>query len=146
LPVWQVSLSALTLAGVTGFVIAFRRKRYLPVGWFWFLGTLVPVLGLVQVGDAAMADRYAYVPLIGIFVMIAWSLDDWADEKNVGSVWRVVSALGVLTALGIATSRQLSYWENEYTVWAHAVSVTDRNPLRMTLSAQLWWSLMRPQH
>ena len=128
LPVWQVSLSALTLAGVTGFVIAFRRKRYLPVGWFWFLGTLVPVLGLVQVGDAAMADRYAYVPLIGIFVMIAWSLDDWADEKNVGSVWRVVSALGVLTALGIATSRQLSYWENEYTVWAHAVSVTDRNP------------------
>ncbi len=64
-------------------VVIFRRKRYLPVGWFWFLGTLVPVIGLVQVGDAAIADRYAYVPLIGIFVMIAWGLDDWAMAKGV---------------------------------------------------------------
>jgi hypothetical protein len=61
--------------------LPFRRKGYLPVGWFWFLGTLVPVIGLVQVGEYAMADRYAYVPLIGIFVMIAWSLDDWAEAK-----------------------------------------------------------------
>ncbi len=78
-------LSALVLAGVTALVVVFRRKRYLAVGWFWFLGTLVPVIGLVQVGDQAMADRYAYVPLIGIFVMIAWGLDDWAEAKGVGS-------------------------------------------------------------
>ena len=65
-------MSALVLVGVTALVVIFRRKRYLPVGWFWFLGTLVPVIGVVQVGDAAMADRYAYIPLIGIFVMIAW--------------------------------------------------------------------------
>ncbi len=72
LPAWQWILSALVLIGVTAFVVAFHRKRYLPVGWFWFLGTLVPVIGLVQVGEYAMADRYAYIPLIGIFVMIAW--------------------------------------------------------------------------
>ncbi len=128
LPVWQVTLSALILAGVTALVVVFRRKRYLAVGWFWFLGTLIPVIGLVQVGEAAMADRYAYVPLIGIFVMIAWALDDWAEAKAVGTVWRVIPALCVLTALGFATIRQLSYWENEYTVWAHTLAVTERNP------------------
>ena len=79
--------------------IVFRRRRYLPVGWFWFLGTLVPVIGLVQVGDAAMADRYAYIPLIGIFVMIAWGLDDLAKAKKIRTVWRVIPALCVLSAL-----------------------------------------------
>ena len=82
LPAWQWILSAIVLVGVTALVVVFRRKRYLPVGWFWFLGTLIPVIGLVQVGDAAMADRYAYIPLIGIFVMIAWGLDDWATAKK----------------------------------------------------------------
>ncbi len=128
LPVWQVTLSALILAGVTALVVVFRRKRYLVMGWFWFLGTLIPVIGLVQVGEAAMADRYAYVPLIGIFVMIAWGLDDWAEAKAVGTDWRVIPALCVLTAFGFATIRQLSYWENEYTVWAHTLAVTERNP------------------
>ncbi len=127
LPVWQWILAAVVLIGVTALVIAFRRKRYLAVGWFWFLGTLIPVIGLVQVGDAAMADRYAYIPLIGIFVMIAWGLDDWAEAKTVGTDWRVIPALCVLTALGFATTRQLSCWENEYTLWAHTVAVTERN-------------------
>ncbi len=127
LPVWQVMLSALLLAGGTVLVIVLRGKRYLPVGWFWFLGTLVPVIGLVQVGDAAMADRYAYVPLIGIFVMIAWALDDWAEAKNIRAVWQAVPALCLLMALGFVTSRQLSSWRNEYTVWLHALAVTERN-------------------
>ncbi len=128
LPMWQVILSALILAGVTALAVFFRRKRYLPVGWFWFLGTLVPVIGVVQVGGAAMADRYAYVPLIGIFVMIAWGLDDWAEAKEVRAVWRVISALCALLALGVVTSRQVSYWKNEYTVWAHTLAVTEQNP------------------
>lgn len=128
LPAWQWIGCALILAGITVLVVTFRSKRYLPVGWFWFLGTLVPVIGLVQVGDAAMADRYAYIPLIGIFVMIVWSLDDWADAKRVRTVWRVIPALCVLSALGFATSRQLSYWQNEYTLWTHALTVTERNP------------------
>ena len=73
---WQVALSLLVLLAITSIVLAFRAKRYLLVGWLWFLGTLVPVIGLVQVGDQAMADRYAYVPLVGIFVMIAWGFAD----------------------------------------------------------------------
>ena len=107
LPVWQVTFSALTLVGVTAVVLVFRRKRYLPVGWFWFLGTLIPVIGLVQVGEAAMADRYAYIPLIGIFVMIAWSLGDWAEAQEVRTVWRIIPALCALTALATVTYRQI---------------------------------------
>ncbi len=128
LPDWQWGLSALVLVGVTGVVLIFRGKGYLPVGWFWFLGTLVPVIGLVQVGDAAMADRYAYIPLIGIFVMVAWSLDDLAAEKGISTFWRVLPATCVLVALSVVTFRQLSYWENEYTLWAHTLAVTEQNP------------------
>jgi len=141
LPMWQVVSSALVLIGVTAAAIIFRRKGYLPVGWFWFLGTLIPVIGLVQVGGAAMADRYAYVPLIGIFVMIAWSLDDVAEAKAVSTTWRVVPALCVLIALGFVTLRQLSHWENEYTLWAHTVEVTEQNPYA---DAVLGDALMNP--
>ncbi len=125
LPAWQWILSALLLIIVTALVVIFRSKRYLPVGWFWFLGTLVPVIGLVQVGEASMADRYAYIPLIGIFVMIAWGLEDWAAAKAVRTVWRVLPALCVLTALGLATSRQISYWESDYDLWSHTAAVAE---------------------
>jgi tetratricopeptide (TPR) repeat protein len=128
LPLWQVSLSALMLITITVLVVAFRGQRYLLVGWFWFLGTLIPVIGLVQVGDAAMADRYAYVPLIGIFVMIVWALADLAEAKEVRTVWRVTPAVCALAALGIITYRQLSHWDNEYTLWSHTLAVTERNP------------------
>ncbi|MFY9659940.1 MAG: tetratricopeptide repeat protein [Terriglobales bacterium] len=128
LPWWQWSLSALVLIAITAFVVVLRRKRYLLVGWLWFLGTLVPVIGLVQVGDAAMADRYAYIPLIGIFLMIAWGLDDWADARGWRTVWLVVPTLFVLAALGFATTRQLHCWQNEYTLWAHTVAVPSTNP------------------
>ena len=128
LPLWQVALAAAALVGITVLVLVFRGKGYLPVGWFWFLGTLVPVIGLVQVGEAAMADRYAYLSLIGIFIMIAWSLDDWAEDRKVRTVWRLIPMLCVLIALAVVTSRQMSYWESEYAVWAHTVQVTDENP------------------
>jgi protein O-mannosyl-transferase len=126
-PLGQVIASALVLASVSALAVTFRRKRYLLVGWLWFVGTLVPVIGLVQVGDAAMADRYTYLPLIGIFVMIAWGLADFADAKQIRTVWRVVPASCVLAALALVTSRQLSYWDNEYTIWAHTLAVTERN-------------------
>jgi protein O-mannosyl-transferase len=124
----QWILSALVLMSVTALVVRFRDTRYLPVGWFWFLGILVPVIGLVQVGEAAMADRYAYIPLIGIFVMIAWGLSDWAEAKKVRTVWRVIPALCVLAALGFVTNRQMRYWDSDYDLWAHALAVNERNP------------------
>ena len=82
LAAWQVLIAAVVLIAITAMVWRLRARRYLLVGWLWFLGTLVPVIGLVQVGDAAMADRYAYIPLIGIFVMIAFGAADWAESKR----------------------------------------------------------------
>ena len=127
LPMWQVIFSALILIAVTALVIVFRRKRYLPVGWFWYLGTLVPVIGLVQVWKQAMADRFAYIPLIGIFIMIAWGLDDWAEAKRISKAWRVIPALCVLMALCIVTSRQITYWESQYDLWSRSLAVAE-NP------------------
>jgi protein O-mannosyl-transferase len=140
LPAWQWILSGLFLTGVTVFVVALRRKRYLPVGWFWFLGTLIPVIGLVQVGEYAMADRYAYIPLIGIFVMIVWDLSDLADAKKVRTVWRVIPALCTLAALGWVTNRQIDYWDSDYDFWSHTLEVAE-HPL--TLNA-LGIALMHP--
>ena len=121
LPAWQWILSALVLMSVTTLVVIYRRRGYLPVGWFWFLGTLVPVIGLVQVGEYAMADRYAYIPLMGIFVAIAWGLADWAGSKKVRTVWLAIPAVCVLAALAAVTYRQMSYWESDYQLWSHTL-------------------------
>jgi protein O-mannosyl-transferase len=124
-PAWQWILSTLVLISVTALVVVFRRKRYLPIGWFWFLGTLIPVIGLVQVGEYAMADRYAYIPLIGIFVMIAWSLADLAEAKKIGTVWRMIPVFCALAALGCVTYRQISYWDSDYDLWSHTLAVAE---------------------
>lgn len=127
LPVWQLVISALVLLAVTVAVFRFRPRRYLLTGWLWFLGTLVPVIGLVQVGDQAMADRYAYIPLVGIFVMLAWGAADLADSRQIGLAARWIPAACILLALALATNRQLSYWSSNYDLWTHALAVTDRN-------------------
>jgi len=127
LPGWQVGISALVLLAVTGLALKFRSKGYLLTGWLWFLGTLVPVIGLVQVGDQAMADRYAYIPLVGIFVMVAWGTADWADSRHMALSARMILATCVLLALCFATNRQLGYWSSSFDLWTHALAVTDRN-------------------
>jgi protein O-mannosyl-transferase len=141
LSAWQVALSAVILVGITGVVVIFRRRRYLTVGWFWFLGTLVPVIGLMQVGEQAMADRYAYIPLIGLFVMIAWGCADLAEMMKVSTSWRVVPALCVITVLAFVSVRQMSFWESEYSLWAHTAAVTGPNPYA---HAVLGAALMNP--
>ena len=126
LPGWRVLAAALLLLAISAVVWNLRRHRYLPVGWLWFLGTLVPVIGLVQVGEAAMADRYAYIPLIGIFVMIAFGLSDLAKGIKLDS-WLAVPALAVLIALLLATHRQIGYWQSNEELWSHALAVTEDN-------------------
>jgi tetratricopeptide (TPR) repeat protein len=140
LPAWQWILSALVLISVTASVIRFRRKRYLPVGWFWFLCTLVPVIGLVQVGEYAMADRYAYITLIGIFLMIAWGLADLADAKKARAAWLAIPAFCALAVLACVTYRQMSFWDSDYDLWSHTLQGAE-NP--MTHNA-LGVALMHP--
>ena len=91
--VWQVAAASLVLIVITTGVIAERRRRYLLVGWFWFLGTLVPMIGLVQVGAQAMADRYAYLPFVGLFMMICWGVAEWADHRHLSLAWLAAPSL-----------------------------------------------------
>jgi protein O-mannosyl-transferase len=126
LAAWQVLVAAAVLIAISVAVWRLRAPRYLLVGWLWFLGTLVPVIGLVQVGEAAMADRYAYIPLIGIFVMIAFGAADWAEQKKFGW-WAAVPAAAILVALAAATHRQIGYWQSNYDLWSHTLAVTENN-------------------
>jgi len=127
-PVWQVMLAAAFLVVSTVWVIRRMRQRpYLATGWFWYLGTLVPVLGLVRMGLYSMADRYTYVPLIGIFLMVAWAAGEVVAKW---SRWK--PAAGVLAALllGLCAWRahdQLGFWTDSGTLFTHALAVTDRN-------------------
>ncbi len=127
LSLWRVGAAALFLVATTVVVLRLRSRGYLLAGWLWFLGTLVPVIGVIQVGNQAMADRYAYIPLIGIFVMTAWAAADWAEEKKLGLTLRVVPAICVLVLLAVATYRQIGYWRNSLDVWTHALNVTQHN-------------------
>ena len=127
LAAWQVAAAALVLIAITVVVCRFGKRRYLLVGWLWFLGTLVPVVGLVQVGDAAMADRYAYIPLIGVFVMIAFGAADLATANEIGFVWQTIPAAAALILLALVTHRQIEYWQSSHELWAHALAVTQNN-------------------
>ncbi len=126
LPAWRVLIAIAVLFGISAFVWKFRSRRYLPVGWFFFLGTLVSVIGLVQVGEAAMADRYAYIPLIGIFVMIAFGVADLAQAKTWGLL-PAIPAAAALMALSIMTYRQIGYWQTSDALWSHTLVVTQNN-------------------
>ena len=127
LPIWQVTASAAALAAITAGVLLARRRRYLAVGWFWFLGTLVPMIGLVQVGAQAMADHYAYLPYIGLFVMIVWGAADLLSWLRVPKSAVASAAAVVVLAAGVLTDRQAATWHDSITLWSHALAVTQKN-------------------
>ncbi len=128
LPAWQVIGAVLILIAVTITVIwKARRIPYLAVGWLWYAGTLVPVIGLVQVGLQARADRYTYLPLIGLFIMTAWGISEflknWQYQKKV----LFASSTVVLLCLCIVTWTQVRYWQNSITLLEHALNATHNN-------------------
>ena len=127
LPAWKVIAAALLLLSITALVLLWRERRYLVVGWLWFLGTLVPVIGIVSVGEQAMADRYAYLPYIGLFVAVVWLVADVARERGISAVWLAVPAVLVLATLGALSRRQLAYWHDSETLWRHTLGVTEGN-------------------
>ena len=130
LPTWQILSSAFFLLCISAFFFWERRKRpYLIVGWLWFLGTLVPVIGLVQVGGQAMADRYTYVPLIGLFISLSWAVDGVASAWPRSKSWLVAAVGLIIFILGACTWFQLRHWKNTMSLFKHALEVTEGNQL-----------------
>jgi tetratricopeptide (TPR) repeat protein len=127
---------AAVLLAVTILVFRYAKKhRYLAVGWLWFLGTLVPVIGFVQVGIQAMADRYSYITLTGLFIIIAWGLSEllakWTSTSSVESRYRKIalwaSSISVLFILTTLTYSQTQYWKDSITLYEHALKATPDN-------------------
>jgi tetratricopeptide (TPR) repeat protein len=133
LPAWQVAGSAILLATATAVVIRFARsRRYLLVGWLWYLGTMLPVIGITQAGSQAMADRFAYVPLIGIYLLVACALSDMSAGWRHQRMLVGVSAIALQVALMRCTAVQVTYWRDSVTVFERAIRVTTDNYLAHT--------------
>lgn len=120
--------AAILLAAVTVIVIrALRRRPYLAVGWFWYLGTLLPVIGLIQVGSQARADRYAYLPLIGIYIAVVWGVEELVRRRARLRRVAIGAAIAAVAACAAVSWIQIGYWKNSRTLLGHAVRVTSGN-------------------
>ncbi len=141
-PVGPVIVAALLLAVWSGLIIwSAKRKPYLFVGWFLFLGTLVPTIGLVQVGAQSIADRYMYIPSIGLFILIVWGLNDFLDWRP---RWRRIAAFFVGVALAgclVDTRIQLANWQNSIKLFQHAIAVTTDNFIAYNCLGQALYDL-----
>jgi tetratricopeptide (TPR) repeat protein len=141
----QIVLSAIFLMIVSALIWRERvRRPYLLVGWLWFLGTLVPVIGLIQVGGQGMADRYAYIPMLGILLLVTWAVADLGERWPQGlNVLRGAGAAALL-ALAVLTVQQLRFWDNSYDLWTHALAVTKDNFIAYDGIAQVLLSQGNP--
>ena len=123
---WRTAIAAVVLAAVTWLALRLvRRAPYVLVGWLWYIGTLVPVIGLVQVGTQSMADRYTYVPLIGVFIAVAWGVIDLIGTRA-RPIAGIVAFAALLTA-AVTARAQVHHWRDSLAVWQHAVDVTRGN-------------------
>src|SRR5438876_3973892 len=127
LPVWEIGLAIVLLALVSAGAIALRRKLpYLVTGWFWYLVMLLPVIGLIQVGSQAHADRYTYLPQIGLYLLLAWAITDALASRLQRRILAVTASVTVI-ALAWRAHVQASYWRNGELLWRHALAVTSGN-------------------
>jgi len=104
-----------------------RRHKYLAVGWLWYIGTLIPVIGIVQVGVQAMADRYTYIPSIGILIIVAWALDESLQRLQAKKLIPTILAVGLFAVLILCTRKQVGYWQNNRTLFGHTIEVAPNN-------------------
>jgi len=125
---WEVIDAILILAALSAGAWLLRRKKpYLLGGWLWYLGMLAPVIGIVQVGPQAYADRYTYLPQIGLCIAATWAAADWAGERRARRAGLGAVALAILCALLVASWRQTTYWRDSETLWTHALECTENN-------------------
>jgi len=124
---WQVAVAAVILSVVTVLVVRkIVKYPFLAVGWFWYVGTLVPVIGIVKVGSQSIADRYTYIPLIGLFILITWACRELIGNRSgPGAAW--ILPLAILTSLGWMSRVQAGYWKDSQTLFTHAIQVSNDN-------------------
>ena len=128
LPLWQVALAGVLILAITGLVWSYRnRHRYLLTGWLWYLVAMVPMIGIVQVGRQAMADRYAYLPFVGLFIAAVWGGAEVFELFKLSSFAGGAIAAAVLIAYASMSFLQISYWRNSYALFSHALAVTSHN-------------------
>ena len=128
LPWWKISGACLLLLSISFLAIRVAKQSpYFAMGWLWYLGTLVPVIGLIQVGLQSMADRYTYVPLIGIFIIVAWGAPELVKQWKYRKLWLTTLATVSLTILMVMTWKQVGYWKNGITLFEHALKITSNN-------------------
>jgi Tfp pilus assembly protein PilF len=146
-PAWQAVIGAAFFLAVSWWAFRSRKKRpYLFTGWFWYVVTLVPVIGILQVGYQATADRYTYLPLIGLYISLVWGTEDWLGSTRKGRKALVAAGLAVCLVLGVLTGIQESYWKDGVTLYQHACEVTSRNWLaHNNLGAELDLQERRPE-
>src|SRR5208282_2915238 len=140
-PIGQLLCATGVVLGISVFAIALRRQRpYLLVGWLWFLGTLVPVIGLLPLGAQSMSNRYSYIPMIGILVLSVWAIEDLSKR------WRqrtVLMATVVVLTMGVCiyrTRAEIVYWKNGQTLWSRAIAVTDNNFMAHYCLGNVLWT------
>lgn len=127
---WQIAGSVALLTGITALCLwQINRRKYLLMGWLWFLGTLVPVIGLVQVGGQLLADRYTYVPYFGLFIMLVWGVSEVFARVRLNKALAAAIVCIILLVLSVISFRQTSLWKNDETLYRHSVSVTKGNYL-----------------
>jgi hypothetical protein len=126
-----VVICLFSLVIISGLLLWFGiRRRYLCMGWLWYLSTLIPVIGIIQAGEQSHADRYTYLPLIGVFVIISWGLNDLFSKLKCRKRFAIgLTFLIIVPALGIITMRQVKLWKNSITLFTHAIEVTQDNYL-----------------
>ena len=128
IPLWQIAGSGLLLFTISVLFLKMVQKRpYAAVGWFWYLGTLVPVIGLIQIGNQSMADRYTYIPLIGLFIIIVWGIPDLFGQWRYRKHALAVLAGLLLSVLSVCTWLQVRHWKDSTALFGHAIDVTDNN-------------------
>lgn len=144
LELWKVLVAGTILLVVTALIARYRQRRYLVVGWLWFLGTMFPVIGISQAGLQGMADRYAYLPFIGLFAASVWLIADTVRGRKGAITGLVVTAILILLAYSWVTHVQIGYWRNSYTLFSHAVQVTPRNGVAEDNLGQIFDSAGKP--
>ena len=137
--IWPTFAALVFLVVVTALVFAAKRHRYLIVGWLWFLVSLVPMIGLIQVGRQSMADRYAYNSFVGLFIMVCWGVSDWAGQHHIPAPALAGLGFAALLALTIVTYRQIGYWQDNLLLWSHANQVVKGHWLANENIGELLW-------